>query len=396
MTPKERIMAAVNHEDVDKIPVDLGGSVQSTIHVYAYTNLKKALGIKSSDVEVMDTYILAANVEDSVRRTLQIDTVPILCPVDACGVRNDVEKKTWTMPNGLNVKVSEDFDPVQQDDGSWILDKGGYQFKLPATGYYFDMIKYLLQDANTQQDIENTFDFAGFTTEQAIFYKNQAERLRGTDLAVIGDVWASFSAEDMFGYEKAFMDLSLKKDQTIYFIERLTDMFIHNFDLFYEAVGDVCNIMMIHKDMGHQHGPTISPDVAREVFMPSFKKFVSHVKSKSNYKVMMHNCGSIYAFIPDLINCGIDILNPIQFTAKDMELSKLKKEFGKYLCFWGGGVDTQQVFPYGSMEDVRKQVRENATILSKSSGFVFNPVHCIQANVSADNILAAFDEINNF
>lgn len=396
MTSKERVTRAINHEATDKVPVDLGGSVQSTIHAYAYANLKKALQIQSGHVEIMDTYILAALVEDSVRRALQIDTVPILCPLDACGVRNDAERRDWTMPSGLKVKVSQDFDAVQQEDGSYILDKGGFQFKLPGNGFYFDMIKYVLQDAETVEDIDRTFDFSAYTDDQLDYFRKQAEKLKGTDLAVIGDIWASFSAEDNFGYEKSLMNLVLKKDLTIYFIERITDVFIRRFDQFYEAVGDACDIMMMHKDMGHQSGPIISPDVAREVFMPSFKKFVTHVKAKSNYKVMMHNCGSVYAFIPDLIECGIDILNPVQFTAKDMELKRLKTEFGKDICFWGGGVDTQHVLPHGSQEEVRKQVRANAAILSEGSGFVFNPVHCIQANVPAGNTIAAFDEINHF
>jgi len=397
MTSKERVTKAVNHEATDKIPVDLGGSIQSTIHAYAYADLKKALEIESGHVEIMDTYILAAVVEDSVRQALQIDTVPILCPLDGLGVRNDVDTKEWTMPNGLKVRVSEDFiNAVQQKDGSYILDRGGFQFKLPDNGFYFDVIKYVLQDAETIEDIEGTFDFSGYTDDQVEFLRQQAKTLAGTDKAVIGDVFASFSAEDVFGYEKAFMNLILKKDLTIYFIERLTDMFIRKFDMFYEAVGDVCDIMMMHKDMGHQNGPIISPQVAGEVFMPSFKKFVTHVKERSNYKVMMHNCGSVYAFIPDLIDCGIDILNPIQFTAKNMELERLKTEFGKDLCFWGGGVDTQHVLPFGSEEQVRKQVRRNAAILSEGSGFVFNTVHCIQANVPTRNIIAAFDEINRF
>jgi len=192
------------------------------------------------------------------------------------------------------------------------------------------------------------------------------------------------------------MNLILEKDLTICFIERQADMYIRNFDKFHDAVGDVCDIMMMHKDMGNQLGPMISPDVARDVFMPSFKKFVTHVKEKSGYKVMMHNCGSVYAFIPDLIEGGIDILNPIQFTARDMEVDRLKREFGTDLCFWGGGVDTQHVLPFGTEADVRKQVRENAAILGEGSGYVFNPVHCIQANVPARNIVAAFDEINRF
>jgi uroporphyrinogen decarboxylase len=396
MTSKERVMRAVNHEAVDKIPVDLGGSVQSTIHVYAYAALKKALGIEPGDVEVSDSYILSAMVEDSVVDALQIDAVPILCPLDCLGVRNDLPKKDWTMPSGLEVKISEDFNAVQQENGAWILDKGGFRFKLPGGGYYFDAVQYALQDAETKKDVDEKFDFSGYTDEQVEFLRRQAGQLKGTDKAVIGDVFASFSAEDHFGYEKALMNLIVKKDLTVYFIERVTDMFIRNFDLFYDAVGDVCDIMMMHKDMGNQLGPMISPEVAREVFVPSFRKFVAHVKEKSKYKVMMHNCGSIYAFIPDLIDCGIDILNPVQFTAKDMELEKLKREFGKDLCFWGGGVDTQHTLPFGSEQEVRRHVRENAEILSEGSGYVFGPVHCVQAQVPVENIIAAFDEINRF
>ena len=111
---------------------------------------------------------------------------------------------------------------------------------------------------------------------------------------------------------------------------------------------------------------------------------------------MMHNCGSIYAFMPDLIDCGIDIINPVQFTARDMQLARLKREFGRDICFWGGGVDTQHVLRFGSQEQVRDQVRENSRILSKGGGFVFNPVHCIQAGVPTENVIAAFDEIRNF
>ena len=263
-------------------------------------------------------------------------------------------------------------------------------------GFYFDPIKYALGEAETIQDVEKDFDFSGYTQEHVDFLKQQAGQLADSERAVIGDVFASFSAEDIFGYEKAYMNLLAERELTVYFMDRLTDMFIRNFDKFYEAVGDVCDIMMIHKDMGNQYGPTISPQVARGVLMPCFEKFVSHVKSKSTYKVMMHNCGSIYAFIPDLINCGIDIINPVQFTARDMQLERLKGQFGKDICFWGGGVDTQHVLPFGSEEKVRQQVRENARILSRGGGFVFNPVHCIQPKVPTENIIAAFDEIREF
>jgi len=396
MKSKERILNAIKHKESDKIPVDLGGSIQSTIHVYAYSNLKKALGISSGNIEVMDSFILAAKVEDSIREALQIDTIPILPPIDALGVRNDVEKKEWIMPNGLKVIVSKDFNPVKLDDGSYILSKDGYEFKLPKNGYYFDPIKYLLQDAKTIGDIEKNFDFSGYGEREAQYFKREAEKLKNSDKAIIGDIFASFSAEDIFGYEKAFMNLILEKDLTKYFMERLTDMFIHNFNVFYDAVGDNIDIMMLHKDMGNQKGCMISPEIAKEFFFPNFKRFVDNIKKRSKYYVMMHNCGSIYEFIPDLIECGIDILNPVQFTAYNMDPKKLKKEFGKNICFWGGGVDTQHILPFGIIEEVRIQVKQNARIFSNGGGFVFTPVHCIQAKVPSENIIAAFDEANKF
>ena len=396
MTSKERVIAAINHEETDKVPVDLGGSIQTTIHAYAYAELKKALSINTGHVEIMDTFILAAIVEDSVREALQIDTIPILCPEDGLGVRNDVFKREWIMPNGLKVMVSEDFDAVKQPDGSYLLTRDGFKFKLPDDGYYFDPVRYVLQEATSIHDIDQMFDFSGYGEREAVYFRKQAEKLKGTDKLVMGDVFASFSAEDHFGYEKAFMNLLIDRELTIYFIERLTEMFIRNFDLFFDAVGDIADIMMMHKDMGQQEGPIISLEIARDVFFPFFKKFVSHVKEKSNYYIMMHNCGSIYQFLPDLIECGIDIINPVQITAKDMEPEKIKSEFGTDICFWGGGVDTQYVLPFGTEEDVRRQVRENAEIFSKGSGYVFNPVHCIQANVPARNIITAFDEINRF
>ena len=396
MKSKERILNAIKHKESDKVPIDLGGSVQSTIHVYAYSNLKKALGISSGNIEVMDSFILAAKVEDSIRGVLQIDTIPLLPPIDALGVRNDVEKKEWIMPNGLKVIVSKDFNPVKLDDGSYIISKNGYEFKLPKNGYYFDPIKYLLQDAKTIKDIEKNFDFSGYGEREAQYFKREVEKLKNSDKAIIGDIFASFSAEDVFGYEKAFMNLILEKDLSKYFMERLTDMYIHNFNVFYDAVGDNIDIMMMHKDMGNQKGCMISPESAKEFFFPKFKRFVDNIKKRSKYYVMMHNCGSIYEFIPNLIECGIDILNPVQFTAYNMDPIKLKKEFGNDICFWGGGVDTQHILPYGTIEEVRIQVREKARIFSKGGGFVFTPVHCIQAKVPAENIIAAFDEANKF
>ena len=393
MTPKERVLKSVGHQMVDRIPIDLGSSIQTTIHAYAYRDLKNALGAGDGKPEIMDTYIMAARVEEPVLNALDLDVVPLLCAYDGLGMRNGRAASEWTMPKGVRVLVSDDFRPQEQSDGSFLVEKNGFTFKMPKGGYYFDAIRYALQDAETPEDVDKCFDFRGYGAAESEYYKGEAKRLRSERRAVVGDVFASFSAEDNFGYEKAMMYLVSERKLIEYFLERLTDMFIRNFDVFYQAVGDIADIMMIHKDMGNQLGPMISPVVAREVFFPLFRRFTSHVKAKSRYKIMMHNCGSIYEFIPDLIDAGIDILNPVQISAKNMEPARLKREFGKDICFWGGGVDTQKVLPFGTEQEVRKQVRENAKILGRGGGFVFTPVHCIQANVPARNIIAAYEEI---
>ena len=159
-----------------------------------------------------------------------------------------------------------------------------------------------------------------------------------------------------------------------------------------DAGCDALDILTVHNDLGNQNGPSVNPAVVREVFMPPMKRFVQYVKENSDYAVMLHACGSIYEFIPDIIDCGFDILNPVQISARNMEPGRLKREFGEELCFWGGGVDTQRMLPFGAPEEVRGQVRENAAVFSDGGGFVFNPVHNIQAGVSPENIVAAYDE----
>jgi uroporphyrinogen decarboxylase len=394
MTSKERIRNAIAHKSVDKIPVDLGGSIQTTIHAYAYAELKNYLGITDGEIEIMDTFILAAKVEDTLRSIFKVDTVPLLCPIDGLGVKFSTEKREWQMPNGLMVKVSADFHPIEQENGCYIFERNGFVFTLPKHGYYFDVLRYALQDAVSYRDIDLMFDFSGFTENEAEYFRQEAERLKHTNKAVIGDIFANFQPEDAFGYENAYLKFILDKKLVHYFVDKITDMNMRNFDVFQAAVGEGADVIMLHADMGNQNGPMFSLETAKELFFPAFKKFITHVKSKSHYAVMMHNCGSIYEFIPSLIDCGIDILNPVQFTAKNMEPRKLKEEFGKDLCFWGGGVDTQRVLPFGTEDEVRKQVRENAKIFSEGSGYVFNPVHCIQAHVPPENIVAAFQEIN--
>jgi uroporphyrinogen decarboxylase len=147
-------------------------------------------------------------------------------------------------------------------------------------------------------------------------------------------------------------------------------------------------------DLGMQTGPMISPQMYRELFFPRHRKLYQRIKEKSDMKVFLHSCGEISEFIPDLIEAGVDIINPVQTNTAGMEPARLKREFGRDIVFWGGGVDTQHVLPNGSPEEVRREVRRNAEIFMKDGGFVFSQVHNILAGVPAENIVSMYDAVN--
>ena len=396
MMSKERVIMAINHEETDKIPVDLGSSFETGIHIYTYHELKKALRATTGSIEMIDMLQSLAKVEEDVIDKFNIDVIPLPGIYDALGIRYGVGQKKWTMPRGITCNVSKDFNPIKLCDGSYMIKRGGNTFISPNNGFYFDPVELALHDAESIMDIEKKFSFDEYSKEEIEFYKRETSILMNTDKTVLADIFINFEIEYYFGYEKALMNLIDNKKMMVDFIERLTDMYIRRFTQFKEAVGNSVDILLVAKDLGNQNGPNINPKLVREIFIPCMKKYVSYVKENSDYYVMLHSCGSIYEFIPDIIDCGFDILNPVQINAKNMDPEKLKKEYGKYLCFWGGGVDTQKVLPFGFEKDVREQVRKNAKILSKDGGYVFNPVHNIQANVPVNNIIAAFDEINRF
>ena len=396
MTSKERVLKAIRHKETDKLPVDLGGSLVTGIHIFSYNSLRQALGVSSGLPVLIDTSQMLALVEKEVIEVLQVDTVPLMGVYDPMGVKNGVGYKTFSFPNGLKCLVSKDFNPKQESDGSFYIEKGGNLFCMPSGGFYFDLRRPALKGVKTIKEITEKFDLSPFSKEEADYYKREALKLKGTDKAVIGEMFATYEVEFYFGYEEAYIILFENKTLIMDFLELITDMYIKNFDIFNSSVGNVVDILVVYKDLGNQLGPSISPDLAREVFFPSMKRFVEYVKTHSDYAIMLHTCGAVYEFIPDIIDCGFDILNPVQISARGMDPEKLKRDFGKDICFWGGGVDTQKTLPFCKPDEIRAEVRKNCSIFAKGGGFVFTPVHNVQANVPPENVIAAFSEANDF
>lgn len=219
-----------------------------------------------------------------------------------------------------------------------------------------------------------------------------------TDYAIMGGFGASFfeALENLRGYNNFLIDIVKKRDFTIYLEEKLLDYFKRNLRVWLDATRDYVQIIVFVDDLGHQGGPIISPKTYREIVQPYQRELCQYVKRNSKMFVFLHSCGSIYSLLPDIIDTGIDIINPVQVSAKDMDPTRLKKEFGDDLTFWGGGVDTQRVLGNGSPEDVSKNVIANIRAFAPGGGYIFAAVHNIQANVPPENIVSTFGSVKKY
>jgi len=195
------------------------------------------------------------------------------------------------------------------------------------------------------------------------------------------------------GWEKFMMDLALNQRFAEDLMDKLVEVHLKNLEVYLQAVGDYIQIIQMGDDLGTQNAPQISPDMYRELIKPRHKNIYQYVKKHSQLFLFLHSCGAIYELIPDLIDAGVEILNPVQTSAKNMDPEKLKIEFGDKITFWGGGVDTQHVLPEGTPDEIAAQVKERIRIFAPGGGFVFTPVHNIQANVPPENMVAAYDTV---
>lgn len=228
--------------------------------------------------------------------------------------------------------------------------------------------------------------------------KNKAAELNtNTERAVMMGFGGNLFENGQFLYrtDEFLVNLLIDPDNMKKMLEKLLEMHLETLDKVLDAVGDTVDIIMFGDDLGTQSAPMINPDLYKEIFQPMHKKMFQMVKKRSNAKTFLHCCGAIKPFLPDLIDAGLDIINPVQTAAAGMDPKELKRDFGKDLVFWGGGVDTQHLLPNGTPEEIRADVRKNAEILMKDGGFVFNQVHNIVTGVPPENILAMYEEANS-
>jgi len=397
-TSRKRVLASVEHKEPDRVPIDLGGTICSGIMAQTLHRLRQRLGLKERKVKVYDVFQMLGEVEIDVVEKLHIDVLPVEPPALFFGIKRE-NYKPWKLFDGTPVLVPADFNVKIDEEGNWLLHEGGdpeapVVGKMPKDGYYFDDLTAIWSSSELQYpSLDNLREQYLLTEEEMEFMAKHASFLRKeTDKALIGGLWLK-SGLGIIGSIPDFLALiALDKGYVKEFLHKKHEIIMENLRLLWEALGDNIDIIILEGfDFGAQNSELISPTDFKELYLPFYRKQFTWVHENTSWKTFQHCCGSITKILPFLVNAGLDIINPVQTSASGMEPKWLKEQFGDRITFWGGGVNTQKTLPFGTPEEVSKEVEERIKIFAPGGGYVFCAIHNIQYGVPIDNIIAAFE-----
>jgi uroporphyrinogen decarboxylase len=411
MTSRERVLAAVGHREPDGVPVDLGATPSSGISAIAYDNLLRCLPLQDKRNRVYDVVQQVAQPSDEALDHFRIDAVDL-------GRTFNTQEGDWSdyvLPNGSTAQQPVWFRPRRQDDGSHLAYNGGEAIALmPATAISYDQTVYPFLDGYPEKYGSNLAEAMGRIHWAALAHSpwdhagepDFWERLRANALALraTSDRAIVLSAGcNLFEWgtflrriDHFIMDLVRAPREVERFLDALMVRHLASLEKICRSVGDVADIIRLGDDLGMTTGPLMGPDTYRRLFKPRHKALCDYIKAHSRMHTFLHSCGSIYKLMPDLIEAGFDILNPVQTSARDMEPERLKREFGASVTFWGAGADTRSVLNQGTPGQVKDHVRANIEVLSPGGGFVFNTIHNILPDVPPKNIVAMFEAVDEY
>jgi len=380
MISRERVSIALDHQEADRVPFDLGSIQVSGIHRVAYRNLRRALGLPDTEPILCDTIQQLAMIEDDVVERLRIDV------------------------RGLYPLNSHNWQVIEQDAGKyWTYhDEWGITHHRPKEkGYYFSIVEVPLPKFNiTEQEIER-FRWPDMGARWRVAgLRDQAEQYRAAGYAVVlKDAFAGIFefAQRIMGMENLLLMMGMDEKMVCALFDKLLELKLAYWQTALEELGDLVDIVTYADDYGTQKSQLISPAMFRKQLKPRVRQvFELQARLAPHAKRLFHSDGNVRPIIPDFIEMGVDILNPVQATATGMAAIDLKRDFGQDLVFWGGGVDTQGILPSGTVQEVKDDVRRNIDALSPGGGYVFNTVHNIQADVPPENILAMWEALQEF
>jgi len=406
MTSRERVLAVLDHRQADRVPIDFSGHRSSGIAAIAYPRLRKYLGLPPKPVRVYDVIQQLAIVDEDVLDRFGVDTIEL-------GRGFALDDKSWSPwnrlggPDGTACLVPA-WTRLERDDRRWVIRSktGRVLAHMPDGTLYFEQTYYpFFEGGDEPEAIYDALEECMWTavTSPPGPIDNQAlcegaRRLRGkTDRAIIGLFGGNLFEIGQFLYhnDKFMMLLAGEPQRAHRFLDKLVEIHLTNLEQFLGAVGEYIDIILFGDDLGMQTGPMISPQMYCEFFKPRHKLLWNRAKELADVKVMLHCCGGVRELLGDLIEAGLDAINPVQISCAGMDAAELKAEFGKDITFWGGGCDTRDVLPNGTPKQVAEHVKKQVKILGPGGGFVFQQVHNILANVPPENITAMFDAVND-
>ncbi len=415
---RERICLTLNHQKPDRIPLDLGGSAVTGMHVSTVYRLRQALGLDApgTPVKVVEPYQMLGEIKPDLIEALGVDVVPLEGTKTLFGFTRE-GWKPWTTFDGTPVLVPQGFNTDPEPGGEILMYPEGDKSappsgRMPKGGWYFDTIVRQPPIDETKLSVEdNLEEFGPISAEELEHFRRQAEGLyTSTDKAIFanfggtafGDIalvpapWLK-NPRGIRDIEEWYVSTVTRRDYVYQVFERQCEIALANLERIRAVVGDRVSVVFVTgTDFGTQRAPFISAKTYQELYAPFHRQVNRWVHEHTSWKTFIHSCGSVMPLIEGFIEAGFDILNPVQTSAANMHPAELKRRFGDRITFWGGGVDTQHVLPFGSVDEVRRDVRERIEIFGPGGGFVFNTIHNVQAQVPVENVLAMYETLREY
>lgn len=418
MNPKERILKALEHKETDKLPVDFGGTSNTGIHASVVYKLRQHYNLDDplTPVKVIEPYQMLGEIDDELKSIMGIDTVGLEGRDTIFGFEKK-DWKEWILFDGTPVIVPGLFNTDPDENGNICqYAKGDKNYppsaKMPKGGFFTDsIIRQKKLDDNHLDPDDNLEEFTIFTDNDVAYLKEELKRINNENYyATIGMITNSGFGDIAFVPGPMLKDPKGIRDIEEWYVSTFTrknyvkkvfagqlEVALENYRIINEEIGNLIDVVHVSgTDFGTQQGLFISKDMYRELYKPFNKKVNDWIHNNTNWKTFIHTCGGIFELIPDLIEAGFDILNPVQISARGMDPKKLKSEYGKHVTFWGGGIDTQKILSFGTSKEIKDQVRSLVEIFSPNGGFVFSSVHNIQGNVPIENVVAMIEAFQEY
>jgi uroporphyrinogen decarboxylase len=409
MTPRDRVLTAIDHRQPDCIPIDFSAHRSSGIAALAYPRLRAYLGLEARPVRVYDMVQQLAVVDEDVLDLFGVDTVEM----GRGFLLDESDWKEWTLPDGSPCLVPGYINLEKRGDNWYMLSEDGLELGVQKKGcLYFEQTYFpLMEKGIADDDFEDLDDVLKRNLWSAVpspgahlpldadglgEMKRGAKALRdSTDRAVVGLFGGNMFEIPQFLYrmDNYLSYLRLYPEAVLKLSEKLCAVHLSNLEKWLSAVGNSIDVILFGDDLGGQSGLLISPEMYRRYYKPFHKKLWSRAKELADVKVLLHCCGDVSAILPDLIEAGLDAINPVQISCPGMDPSSLKQEFGEDITFWGGGCDTRYMLPSATEQQVTNHVQDQVEVFSQEGGFVFQQVHNIMADVPPENIVAMFKAV---